>query len=367
MEYPSSNAEYQPLREPGSNKEPFLDQFFSTPTRRITLLILSSLLLVGMLTVSVIVVVNVSYGNNEPNTVQSSDYPPCGAELHMGDLCWYPILGLHPTQYSVGFEEIRCKDEELYAFTEDELDHYLAKKIVPVVLGPDNVPYMLDRHHTSSVVLFTERSTVMLVQVKEDWSQYSSSVFWQKMIENKWVYLFNPQQTFEQPPQYIPPHVSGLLDDPYRSLAYFARKCGAFGDTGIPYLEYAWAAYYRTKIEPNVEIPDNDYCNVYEYDTELCWPERDQNEWVIASLPLAVNLSFSEEAMNIPGYGLGVIEGIPCQETVFAGWECPPLPPQAPPIPTKAKKEKKEKKEKKDKKDKKDKKEKKERETPSTF
>jgi hypothetical protein len=46
----------------------------------------------------------------------------------------------------------------------------------------------------------------------------------------------------------IPDVVSGLTDDPYRSLAAFVRDAGGYVKTPEPFAEFQWAEFYRTRI-----------------------------------------------------------------------------------------------------------------------
>ena len=46
----------------------------------------------------------------------------------------------------------------------------------------------------------------------------------------------------------IPKNLTDLKDDPYRSLAGFARNAGAFLKVWTPFAELKWANYFRTRI-----------------------------------------------------------------------------------------------------------------------
>jgi hypothetical protein len=43
-----------------------------------------------------------------------------------------------------------------------------------------------------------------------------------------------------------------LQDDPYRSLAGLARKAGAFDKVDLPYTEFKWADFFRTRIDSDL-------------------------------------------------------------------------------------------------------------------
>ncbi len=46
----------------------------------------------------------------------------------------------------------------------------------------------------------------------------------------------------------LPRDLSGLVDDPYRSLASDVREAGGFAKTQTPYSEFLWADYFRDHI-----------------------------------------------------------------------------------------------------------------------
>jgi Putative ParB-like nuclease len=48
----------------------------------------------------------------------------------------------------------------------------------------------------------------------------------------------------------IPHHLKFLRDDPYRSLAAYVRNAGGYRKVPAPFAEFAWADYFRKRIEP---------------------------------------------------------------------------------------------------------------------
>ena len=60
----------------------------------------------------------------------------------------------------------------------------------------------------------------------------------------------------KNPASRIPRHIADLRDNPYRSLAGFARKAGAFQKSKLPYTEFAWAQFFRSRISPEQLLSD---------------------------------------------------------------------------------------------------------------
>ena len=66
-----------------------------------------------------------------------------------------PIDELHPTQITVGMEEVRAKRKEWRAKGDDRAGAFLGRHLIPVVLGPKSRSYVIDHHHLARA-LFDE-------------------------------------------------------------------------------------------------------------------------------------------------------------------------------------------------------------------
>jgi hypothetical protein len=64
-----------------------------------------------------------------------------------------PIDELHPTQITVGMEEVRAKRKEWRAKGDDRAGAFLGRHMIPVVLGPKARSYVLDHHHLARALL----------------------------------------------------------------------------------------------------------------------------------------------------------------------------------------------------------------------
>ncbi len=53
-------------------------------------------------------------------------------------------------------------------------------------------------------------------------------------------------------PKALPSTVRGMRDDPYRSLAAFAREAGAYRKPGSAAGEFSWAGFLRERVEQDL-------------------------------------------------------------------------------------------------------------------
>ncbi|MBX2994935.1 MAG: hypothetical protein KF681_08935 [Bdellovibrionaceae bacterium] len=153
---------------------------------------------------------------------------------------------LRPTQAVVGLASVRLKARDLGELDKQDRIKYLRKHPVPVVLGPEGEMYMIDHHHMTRALILSGHHK-LFVMIVADWSSLKPEAFWERLEKKKWTYLFDARG---EPitPEMIPRDIRALKDDPYRSLAYFARENGAFQKLGVPFAEFHWAAYYRENI-----------------------------------------------------------------------------------------------------------------------
>jgi hypothetical protein len=159
------------------------------------------------------------------------------------------IKTLHPTQLAVGMQQVREKAARIGEKKKKKQKKYFEEHEVPVVVGPGGKHYLVDHHHLCVAALQINVHKVY-IQVIEDWSADSPQEFWQKM-HPKYVWLHDATGkplTLEEFPSLLPEDVTGLKDDPYRSLAAIVRKAGGFNKDWMPFAEFHWANFFREHI-----------------------------------------------------------------------------------------------------------------------
>jgi hypothetical protein len=158
------------------------------------------------------------------------------------------IDDLRPTQITVGLREVEEKRAEWRAHANDKKAAFLGKHLIPVVLGPDQKPYLIDHHHLARA-LFDEGVRQVAVTVVADLSRLQKSAFWVYLDNRSWTHLYD-QQGKRRDHKALPKHVEKLVDDPYRSLAGALRRAGGFAKDTTPFSEFLWADFLRRRIKP---------------------------------------------------------------------------------------------------------------------
>lgn len=181
------------------------------------------------------------------------------------------VLSLRPTQMTVGMREVLFKRDELVHLMFPHIarsfnylrydgrvpEHifrinaFLQKHVVPVILGPHGAMYIQDHHHLCYAANMVGIPNVY-IEVRQDLSDAED--FWDAMRG-----LIHPIDSNGvcHTADMLPGSVTGLRDDQYRSLAWMARKSGAFEKTDRPFHEFEWADYFRRSIP--IEIVERDF------------------------------------------------------------------------------------------------------------
>lgn len=156
------------------------------------------------------------------------------------------VADLHPTQMTVGMREVTDKQKELAKESKDKRHEYLQNHPIPLVLGPAGKAYLIDHHHLARA-LWDDNFEHAWAEIVADLSKLEVPAFWKEMEKRQWVY---PHDAHGKICDYheLPSQVSQLKDDPYRSLAAYARNAGAYAKSTTPFTEFAWANFFRTRI-----------------------------------------------------------------------------------------------------------------------
>src|SRR5580704_12289009 len=71
--------------------------------------------------------------------------------------------------------------------------------------------------------------------------------FWKWMFKSRNGYPFCQFGEGPRKALYLPRDIRGLADDPYRSIAWFVRKSGAFENSDRNFAEFQWANFFRSR------------------------------------------------------------------------------------------------------------------------
>jgi hypothetical protein len=157
------------------------------------------------------------------------------------------ILSLRPTQISVGMQEVRRKRDEWKKRTSTDLEKFLSSHMVPTILGPGGEHYLIDHHHLA-LALHEEGIDSVFVTVVADLSRLASDPFWNMMDFHNWSHPYDGKGQ-RRPFSDLPKKVTGMQDDPYRSLAGELRNRGGFAKDSTPFAEFPWADFFRPRVK----------------------------------------------------------------------------------------------------------------------
>lgn len=156
------------------------------------------------------------------------------------------VLDLHPTQFALGFEQIRHKIETLGSLSKKKLAKCLHEYTVPIVIDPAGKKYLIDHHHfLYACCELGIRKVEVSIECDLSKSKLSRKQFWQTMRRSNWAYLYDQFGEGPRDPLYLPTTIRGMADDPYRSLAWAVREKGGYEQTEETFAEFQWADLFR--------------------------------------------------------------------------------------------------------------------------
>jgi hypothetical protein len=160
------------------------------------------------------------------------------------------ITDLRPTQITVGMREVKAKRKHWRDMAEkkrDKDEEFLGKHMIPVILGPNQRNYVIDHHHLA-LALHQEGVKKIAVTVVADLSTLESDSFWFVMDSRNWTHPFDDagrRRNYKD----LPKSVTGLVDDPFRSLAGGLRRAGGYAKDTTPFSEFIWADFLRRRMK----------------------------------------------------------------------------------------------------------------------
>ncbi len=175
------------------------------------------------------------------------------------------IADLRPTQITVGMREVGAKRKHWKELRAEKGGEFLGKHMIPVVLGPKRRHYVIDHHHLA-LALHEEKVPDLAVTVIANLSRLEPDAFWIVMDNRNWMHPFD---SAGQRRHYkdLPKSVTGLVDDPFRSLAGELRRAGGFAKDTTPYSEFLWADFLRRRIKRR--LVENDFDRALERGLQL--------------------------------------------------------------------------------------------------
>jgi hypothetical protein len=165
------------------------------------------------------------------------------------------IDDLRPMQISVGMREVEDKRQHWLEKGVGNEKEFLKDHVVPVVTGPKGRHYIIDHHHLARALHDEGVETIFVTSVL-DLSRVDRDAFWVVLDTRGLMHPFDDQGQ-RRPYEDIPKSVTGLIDDPYRSLAGALRRQGGFAKDTTPFNEFLWADFLRRRIKR--KLVENDF------------------------------------------------------------------------------------------------------------
>jgi hypothetical protein len=157
-----------------------------------------------------------------------------------------PISQLRPTQLTVGMREVTAKRAH-WREQGKKAAEFLGKHMIPVVLGPKDRHYIVDHHHLARA-LHEEGVENVLITVVANLGRLEPDSFWFVMENRNWMHAYDDKGQRRDYTD-IPKSVSGLVDDPFRSLAGELRRAGGYAKDTTLFSEFLWADFLRRRIK----------------------------------------------------------------------------------------------------------------------
>jgi len=153
------------------------------------------------------------------------------------------LATLRPTQMTVGMLEVERKRREWLDHAVDDGPEFLGSHLIPVVIGPKQVPWLIDHHHLARA-LHEEGVEHVLVSVVARLAHLRKAEFLTFMDNRNWLHPYDADGERRD----VPRTLAKMTDDPYRSLAGAVRRAGGYAKTDTPYSEFLWADFLRGRI-----------------------------------------------------------------------------------------------------------------------
>ncbi|MBF6990335.1 hypothetical protein IPF36_21805 [Cupriavidus sp. IK-TO18] len=160
------------------------------------------------------------------------------------------LARLRPTQLTLGYAHVSQKKEVTQRHADrndgEALRRFMRRHRIKTIAGPGGSLYIVDHHHWARAWLELGYQWGP-VRILRDLSALSPSAFWKRMRQLNHVHPYDEHGELHGP-RALPPTVMGMLDDPYRSLAAFARMAGAYRKPGNAYGDFRWAGFLRERV-----------------------------------------------------------------------------------------------------------------------
>ncbi len=178
-------------------------------------------------------------------------YQPLPPPDKDSDLLQVAIADLHPTQMCVGLAEVRSRQVDFSQESGKQRQRYLRGKPVPLARNGSGELWMVDRHHRLRGLIELDPEAQAFGYVVLQLDSPDRHVMLEELRERGWLYLHDGRGLGPLAPAALPQRLTGLQDDPYRSLVWKLKKEGMIEPAPlIPFHEFRWGAWLRRRPLP---------------------------------------------------------------------------------------------------------------------
>ena len=168
-----------------------------------------------------------------------------------GELLEVPIASLQPTQLCVGMAEVRSRQRDFSGESAADRRDYLGTKPVPLVRSRTGAVWMVDRHHRLRALMEIDPSATAFGYVALQLDHDDRHAVLEALHQRGWLYLYDGRGLGPLNPSALPHQLTGLQDDPYRSLVWKLKKEKVIdAEPLIPFHEFRWGAWLRSRALP---------------------------------------------------------------------------------------------------------------------
>lgn len=165
-----------------------------------------------------------------------------------------PLALLRPTQMTVGMIEVARKRHDWRARVASTGAEFLGSHMIPVVIGPKQIPWLIDHHHLA-MALLEEGVEHVLTSVVARLDHLDRGSFLTFMDNRNWLHTFDAKGQRRAYAD-LPKKLSKMTDDAYRSLSGAVRRAGGYAKNETPYSEFLWADFLRQRITTKMVAND---------------------------------------------------------------------------------------------------------------
>jgi hypothetical protein len=178
-------------------------------------------------------------------------YQPLPGPQACTPLLEVPIAALQPTQMCVGLAEVRSRQRDFRAESGRQRRDYLGSKPVPLVRDATGALWMVDRHHRLRALIELDPAATAFGYLVLELDSHDRAQALAALQQRGWLYLHDGRGLGPLAPAALPTSLTGLQDDPYRSLVWKLKQEGVVAPAPlIPFHEFRWGAWLRRRPLP---------------------------------------------------------------------------------------------------------------------